>query len=80
MAYRILSALALALAASFPAMAQPGIPAAIAPDARYVEVNSPATFFATMVNSGDSGDTNLPLYVTNNVRRTFGQPPCNTFF
>lgn len=80
MAYRILSALALALAASFPAMAQPDIAAAIAPNARSVEVNTPATFFATMVNSGDSGDTYPPLYVTNNIRRPFGQPPCNTFY
>lgn len=58
MGYRIISALALAITASFPALAQPNIVAAIAPNARSVEVNTPATFFVSMVNSGDSEGTN----------------------
>ena len=58
MRYALFSALMLALSAASSAVAQPNLAAAIAPNARSVEGGTPATFFATMINSGDTGATN----------------------
>lgn len=58
MGYRILSALVIACAASFPAIAQPNLAAATLPNARSVLANETATVFATVLNSGTSNATN----------------------
>lgn len=53
MAYRILFALVVACAASFPALAQPRLHAATLPNARAVELGDTATVYATIMNVGD---------------------------
>ena len=54
----LMIACAGALAAAGAAMADIQLNAAVAPNARSVEVGSPATFFATLLNSGDTEATN----------------------
>jgi hypothetical protein len=53
-------ALAAALIAA-PVFAQPALEAATLPDARSVTVGSPATYFASVVNSGDATATNCAI-------------------
>lgn len=58
MRYALFGALILALSAPSSAAAQPNLAAATLPNARSVQEGQPVTFFATVLNSGDTDATN----------------------